>query len=167
MSYEKELNIIVTEIKKAYSTLSKQSFDISQKTKHDLVTDLDKNIEMQLSKVILDAFGGDKILGEEMSSNTVIDGRTWTIDPIDGTCNMASGIGLFGIQCSLFEGDQIVLAVAYIPTFDYLITAVKGEGCYLNGKRVVAKSDIDINNAIISFGDYPHKNSDRPSIRSA
>ena len=161
MRYQKELDFIVFEMKKAYHMFSAEAMDVSQKAKHDLVTNIDESIEKYLAKAIKTTFVDDRILGEEMSSNTVINGRTWTIDPIDGTCNMASDIGLYGVQCSLMENYDIVLAAIYIPSFDYFITAVKGAGCFFNGKKVCAKKDVVVNNAIVSFGDYPHKNSDR------
>lgn len=161
MKYQKEIDFIVTEMKKAYNMFFSDKMDISQKSKHDLVTNIDNSIESYLSNMIKSMFENDKILGEEMSSSTRITDRTWTIDPIDGTCNMASDIELYGLQCSLIENHDIVVAAIYIPSFDYLITATKDSGCFLNGKRVYAKKNTDINNAIISFGDYPHKNSDR------
>lgn len=161
MKYQKELDFIVREMQNAYGLFSTNTMEINQKTKYDLVTDIDENIEIYLSKAIKSVFETDKILGEEMSSDTLITERTWTIDPIDGTCNMASEIGLYGIQCSLIENNDIVLAAIYIPSFEYLITAVKNEGCFFNGRKVCVKKDIEINNAIVSFGDYPHKNSDR------
>lgn len=161
MKYQKELDFIVAEMKKAYIMFSVDKMNITQKAEHDLVTNIDNSIEDYLTDKIKTTFENDKILGEETSSNTRITERTWTIDPIDGTCNMASGIGLYGIQCSLIENHEIVLAAIYIPSFDYLITAIKGSGCFLNGERVCAKKNSNIKNAIISFGDYPHKNSDR------
>lgn len=161
MKYQRELDFIVAEMKKAYSMFSADKMDINQKAKHDLVTNIDKSIEKYLSEAIKTTFSQDKILGEEMSNTTRISERTWTIDPIDGTCNMASDIELYALQCSLLENHDIVMSAIYIPSFDYLITASKDSGCYFNGERVSVKKNSDINNAIISFGDYPHKNSDR------
>ena len=161
MDYEKELNFIVDKIKEAFNLFYTTDISVKQKSKHDLVTDIDKNIENYLSEAIKSNFENDKILGEESSFNEKVSGRTWTIDPIDGTCNMANGIELFGVQCSLIENDEVVVAAVFLPAFNYFFTATKNGGCYLNHQKVFVKQNLNINNAIISFGDYPHKNCTR------
>ena len=164
MMYNKEINFIVNKIREGYELFGVGSPNtIIQKSGFDLVTEVDKNIEAFISDEIKKCFPDDNILGEEISNNSKIIGRTWTIDPVDGTVNMASGIRLYGIQCSLVENETIVVAAIYLPLFDEMITAVKGEGCYLNGKRVNVNSNYQINNAIVSFGDYPHKAGSRIS----
>lgn len=157
MRLEKELKFIKYEIEKAYTECSNIDYDIVQKSAFDLVTDIDLNIEKRLSAAIRETFPGDVVLGEEYSNDADLAVRTWTIDPIDGTCNMANGSKLYGVQCSLIENRDIVLAVIYLPHFNEWIYAVKGEGCYCNGEKLHAATDITVNNAIISFGDYPHK----------
>ena len=64
------------------------------KADYDIVTELDYNIEKDISAEILKVFPEDRILGEEHSAGVDVVGRTWTIDPIDGTNNMANGIPL-------------------------------------------------------------------------
>jgi fructose-1,6-bisphosphatase/inositol monophosphatase family enzyme len=58
-----------------------------------------------------------------MSSSQEITGRTWVIDPIDGTCNFAHGIPTYGIQCCLFDGGEPRMAVIYLPRQNELYTA--------------------------------------------
>lgn len=158
MKYSLELSFITKEIAYAFKTYTTHKPNsIIQKTSFDLVTEIDKNIEVYLIEQIHIMFPNDHIHAEETSNDTAITERTWTIDPVDGTCNMAHGLKLYGVQCSLFENDEIVLSAIYLPWHEEMITAVKGEGCYLNGNRVFINPDVEINNAIVSFGDYPHK----------
>lgn len=162
MKYEAEVGFIVEKIKEGYELFcSDGPKSIMQKSRFDLVTEIDNNIEKFISTEIKKRFPGDNILGEETSSEAGIAGRTWTIDPIDGTVNMASGIKLFGIQCSMIENGDIVVAAIYLPHFGETVTAVKGGGCFLNGKRTCVNKDFSVNNAIVSFGDYPHKSTSR------
>ncbi len=157
MKYEAEKNILVKAIEQIYIKYSRNGLgNVVQKTQFDLVTDIDCGIEYELAQIIRQNFPQDKIHGEETSSDQIIEGRTWTIDPIDGTCNMASSIPLYGVQCALFENSEVVFSIIYLPHFDELFFAEQGAGCYLNGKRVFVKQNEDINNAIVSFGDYPH-----------
>ena len=157
MNYIKERDFIVKEIKRIYAKHVKHGIDnVEQKTQFDLVTNVDVGIEKELTESIKKAFPDDKIHGEETSNNQEIVGRTWTIDPIDGTCNMSSQMPLYGVQCALLENGEIVFAVIYLPHFNETMVAEKGCGCYLNGKRVHVKSNGTLNNALVSFGDYPH-----------
>ena len=157
MKYSVEKEFIISQMLNAYSkSIADGLTKIEQKSAFDLVTNVDKEVEVEISAAIKKQFPTDNIHGEETSGNQQISGRTWTIDPIDGTCNMASAIPLYGVQCSLFDDDDVVLSAIYLPHWNYLLYAIKGQGCYLNDKRVYVKKDNSVTNAIVSFGDYPH-----------
>ena len=161
MSYEKELQFITEKIKAAYGRFAVSGpQDVRSKSAFDLVTEVDVNIERFLTDAILSAFPGDKIHAEEMSSTQEITGRTWVIDPIDGTNNFAHDIPTFGIQCCLFDGGTPKMAVIWLPRQDELYTAIEGRGCFLNGKQVTVNKDFTADTAVISVGDFTHK-SDR------
>ena len=159
--YTKELNFITGKIKEAcglYAAAGPQ--DVRSKSAFDLVTEVDVNIERFLTDAILAAFPGDKIHAEELSSSQEITGRTWVIDPIDGTCNFAHDIPTYGIQCCLFDGGEPRMAVIYLPRQNELYTAVEGQGCFLNGEKVSVDKSVTADTAVISVGDFTHK-SDR------
>ncbi|MBQ6951943.1 MAG: inositol monophosphatase [Clostridia bacterium] len=155
--YQIEKQMIIGEIRKAFSQYAGNGpLCIRQKTEFDLVTEIDCNIEEYLSARILEEFPDDHILGEETSASQQLQGRVWTIDPIDGTCNMAHGIPLFGVQVSLIDEGEISLSVIYLPFLGEMYHAVRGEGAWLNDQLVSVHGEITLNNAIVSFGDYPH-----------
>ena len=156
--YQKELELIVRAMKEAYYAHGGFS-RVSDKDGFDLVTDADENIEAYLLKQIHEHFPEDRILSEETGSKTKIEGRTWTVDPIDGTVNMAKGIPLFGIQCSLFDGGECVMSAIWLPVFDECYTAVKGKGAFCNGEPLHVKP-CEANRAMVSFGDFSHKRID-------
>ena len=161
MGYTNELNFIIGKIKEAYSRFAATGpKDIRSKSAFDLVTEVDVNIERFLTDAILSAFPGDKIHAEELSSSQEITGRTWVIDPIDGTCNFAHGIPTYGIQCCLFDDGEPKMAVIYLPCQEELYTAMEGEGCFLNGEKVTVDKTVTADTAVISVGDFTHK-SDR------
>ena len=161
MGYTNELNFITGKIKEAYSRFAASGpKDIRSKSAFDLVTEVDVNIERFLTERILSAFPGDKIHAEELSSSQEITGRTWVIDPIDGTCNFAHGIPTYGIQCCLFDEGEPKMAVIYLPCQEELYTAMEGEGCFLNGEKVTVGKTVTADTAVISVGDFTHK-SDR------
>lgn len=161
MNYTAELSFITEKIKEAYSRFAASGpKDIRSKSAFDLVTEVDVNIERFLTDAILSAFPNDKIHAEELSSSQEILGRTWVIDPIDGTCNFAHGIPTYGIQCCLFDEGAPKMAVIYLPCQDELYTAAEGEGCFLNGESISVDKSVTADTAVISVGDFTHK-SDR------
>ena len=157
MMYKVEKDFIIEQIKKSYQKCASMEYNTSQKTDFDLVTNIDLAIEKEISNAIKETFPQDHILGEEFSHDEEIVGRTWTIDPIDGTCNMAHGIKLYGVQCSLINNGEIVLGVVYLPHFNDVIWAIKDFGAYCGENRINVNHEVLLNNAIVSFGDYPHK----------
>jgi len=161
MKYLKELDFITAQIRLAYLEFGEAGpTDIRQKAAFDLVTEVDVNIERYLTEAILSAFPGDKIHAEELSSSQAITGRTWVIDPIDGTNNFARDIPTYGIQCCLFEDGVPRMAVIWLPCQDELYTAIEGRGCFLNGEKVTVDQTVTADTAVISVGDFTHK-SDR------
>jgi len=159
--YTKELSFITEKIKEAYGMFAASGpRDIRSKSAFDLVTEVDVNIERFLTDAILSTFPDDRIHAEELSSAQTITGRTWVIDPIDGTNNFAHSIPTYGIQCCLFDGGEPRMAVIWLPCQDELYTAMEGQGCYLNGKQVTVDKSVTADTAVISIGDFTHK-SDR------
>lgn len=157
MLYSNELRLITEHMRiasKKWAAILPEH--IHQKAEFDLVTDADQKIEQYLADVIAAAFPEDRIIGEEWSSDAVITGRTWTIDPIDGTCNFAQGAPLYAIQCALIDHGELVLGAIYLPQLDEMYTAVINQGCFRNGQPISCRKDITPNNAMVSFGDYTH-----------
>jgi myo-inositol-1(or 4)-monophosphatase len=158
MRYEKELQFIKEKMAFAYEKFSAQERMVEQKRAFDLVTDLDRNIETYLTAEIKNAFPCDMVQGEEFSSDPKTLGRVWSLDPIDGTCNMANGSKLFGVQVALLENNEAVLGVIYLPHFGEWYYAVKGEGAWCNGEKIKVADGVELQNALVSVGDYPHRN---------
>jgi histidinol phosphatase-like enzyme (inositol monophosphatase family) len=80
-------------------------------------------------------FPDDGILGEEMGEKLGTSGRTWVIDPIDGTKTFVRGVPLWGSLVALVEGKDVLAGAAFFPAVDELVAAAPGEGCWWNGQR--------------------------------
>lgn len=153
-NYKKEINFIEDILKEAVKELeSMEIHDVHDKSKRDLVTKSDYVIEQRIITCIKTTFKQDQILSEEMNPNTIIKGRTWVLDPIDGTCNYTNRIPMYGIQLALVDNMKIVAAGIALPCFDEIYLAVIDEGCTLNGSLLKTNSD-SINHSIVSFGDF-------------
>ena len=92
--YQEDLKYLETAVKTAWSRYSGQG-KTEKKGVKDLVTDADFAIENYLIGAIRERYPEDSFLTEETNTNERLSGRTWTIDPIDGTINFAYGIPLY------------------------------------------------------------------------
>lgn len=158
MINDAKLIFIIDTIKEAYAKFGKyDKASLTDKAAFDLVTSTDFNIEKYIISKIKAEYPQDVILSEETNSDTVVaQGQcTWTIDPIDGTYNMANGIKIYGIQCAAYVDGVLNLAAVYLPHFDELYYAKAGEGAYLNGERLRVKPD-SLDHCVVSMGDFPH-----------
>ena len=57
-------------------------------------------------------------------------GRTWIIDPIDGTRGFAKKNGEFSVMVGLVADDQVVLGLVMEPIRQRLTYATRGGGCW-------------------------------------
>lgn len=111
--------------------------EIFAKEPKDFVTEVDRQCEAAITAIILEAFPDDSLLCEEGTINDGRSGRTWIIDPLDGTLNFIHSFPVFAISIALRGADGDLLAgVVYQPVLRELFTAAKGEGAWLNGKRI-------------------------------
>jgi len=60
----------------------------------------------------------------------------WVVDPLDGTTNFLHGLGQFAVSICLERDRQPYAGVIYNPAANELFWAEKGEGAWLNDKRM-------------------------------
>lgn len=154
---KKELAFLCRIVKEAWKTCGGAELNVRDKGAFDLVTDVDFAMEKFLTEAIKENFAGDVVVGEELNPLRELPmGRVWTVDPIDGTVNMAHGLPLFGVQCAFCIDGKPLAAVIYLPRFEEYYTALDGSGARLNGTPIKV-SGRAAKNAMISVGDYSHK----------
>ena len=108
--------------------------DISTKAHaFDLVTEQDSYVEKMLREVLEPTL--IPILGEELGGNRDFT-SLWVLDPIDGTNNFVIGSPLVGVNIALFENNEVILAVTYLPFLKEIYTSVRGQGVYFNGNKL-------------------------------
>ena len=123
---------------------------VSLKGRHDVVTEMDREVERFIRAAIAQRFPGDAIIGEEDGGT---DGeRLWLIDPIDGTANYARGTPRYCVSIGYVERGVPTLGAIYDPSHDWLYAAAKGEGAWLDGRRLAASPVADIGAATVECG---------------
>lgn len=128
----------VKEAGKIIKSLTANDLNVDMKAGHwDLVTIVDKEIETWLVGNINDHYPDHNIIGEENIDNRSLDGGyMWIIDPIDGTTNMINRMQDFAVSVALCTPTEGIFGIVYDVMSDQLYHSFKGEGAFLNDKRL-------------------------------
>jgi inositol-phosphate phosphatase / L-galactose 1-phosphate phosphatase / histidinol-phosphatase len=89
----------------------------TQENKEDAspVTEADRAAEVAMRRLIEAEHPRDGIIGEEYGVKESATGRTWVLDPIDGTISFMAGRPIFGTLIALMEDGWPVLGVLDQP----------------------------------------------------
>ena len=115
-----------------------EGFTLETKTDDSFVTTADRAVESYLREHMAQLLPEAGFFGEEEGFTNRHARLLWAIDPIDGTSNFVFGIPLWGVSVALIEDGFIRLGVIYLPVLEELYWAERGEGAYLNGRRIHA-----------------------------
>ncbi|MBI3231873.1 MAG: inositol monophosphatase [Candidatus Doudnabacteria bacterium] len=119
----------------------------------NLVTKIDLRIERHIRKTILKSFPGAKIIGEEYGSSKLkTNDVVWLIDPIDGTNNYIRGVPFSCISIGVWDGKGPLSGVVYNPIINQIYTALRGQGAFLNGKRIHVSNISKLNSTSGAIG---------------
>lgn len=133
--------------------------DVSQKSKNDFVTTIDKRSEKAILLILKKYFPDDVIQAEE-SGVTPGHGALWIIDPLDGTSNYIHQFPLFSVSIGLMEHGHLSFGVIYDPVHKELFTAERGKGAFLNGKRIRVSPTPKLASGLMATG-FPFRARDR------
>ncbi|NOD98297.1 histidinol-phosphatase [Ruegeria sp. HKCCD6228] len=81
----------------------------------DPVTVADRAAEQAMRDVLARRRPDDGVLGEEFGAHTGTSGRTWVLDPIDGTRGFISGTPTWGVLIALSDQDGPFMGVIDQP----------------------------------------------------
>lgn len=152
-----EISLLVKECGRVILNADREKMAIDIKSGvADLVTEYDKNIQNQLETGLKKILPEAKFIGEEGSSDKLTDdGYAFIVDPIDGTTNFIKDYHHSAISVALLKGKEVVAGVVYNPYLDEVFHAIKGQGAFCNGKKIIV-SDRPIDNALVLFGSSPY-----------
>lgn len=124
-------------------------FEIIAKADETPVTVADRAVEAALREMIEKTYPDDGILGEEYGVKSSQNGRTWVLDPIDGTKSFIIGRPTFGTLIALCEDDVPVLGVIDQPILNERWIGAKGIPTTFNGAPAKTRPCASLKNAII------------------
>ncbi|QCT94698.1 inositol monophosphatase [Caminibacter mediatlanticus TB-2] len=129
---------------------------IQEKGIKDLVTEYDIRIENFL-KEKLKKFNTNFVAEE--SFLTYDFSNSFIIDPIDGTTNFAHKIPHTAISVAYYENNKVIYGFVYNPILNEFFYAKKGEGAYLNDKKINVSKIDNFQRSLIATG-FPYSSAE-------
>jgi myo-inositol-1(or 4)-monophosphatase len=138
---------------------------ISYKGEVDLVTEADRHSEAAIVGRLRKYFPKHTIVAEEGSGQEGSEGRyRWIVDPLDGTTNFAHGYPCFAVSIGFEEAGELRVGVIYQPLTRELFTTLRGEGAYLNEKRIGVSQIDHLSKSLLATGFPSSKRAQNPNI---
>jgi fructose-1,6-bisphosphatase/inositol monophosphatase family enzyme len=151
--------------------------EIREKAPKDLVTDVDLLCEQFMINEIRERYPDDEILSEESGGEFSPSGRTWLLDPLDGTANFSRSNPIFCACVSVVEGQRVKHAAVAAPRLGDVYHASLGGGAFRDSggethplrvgeteklERAFVGADV----SFLSAGNNPRKNGILEVLRS-
>ena len=136
------MTIMIAAVRKAARGVQRDfgeiaSLQVSMKGPGDFVTASDTRAEKVLRMELAKARPTYGFLGEEEGESKGKDpDNRFIIDPIDGTSNFMHGLPFFAITIALERKGEIIAGVTYNPISDELFHSEKGQGAFMNNRRM-------------------------------
>jgi myo-inositol-1(or 4)-monophosphatase len=126
---------------------------VDAKSSHtDLVSDADRQSETVIVSAIRRAFPQDAIVAEEGSLERGGSGRTWYIDPLDGTINYLYGIPHWSVSIACVDERGGLVGVVFDPCRDEMFSGERGAGARVGATRLAVSEQGDLAQALIATG---------------
>ena len=104
--------------------------EVREKAPKDLVTEVDLLCEDLMISRIQERYPEDAILSEERGGEIAETGRTWLLDPVDGTANFARANPLFCACVAVLEDGEVAHAAVAVPRLGDLYHARRDGGAF-------------------------------------
>jgi len=130
-----------------------ENLQVTRKGPADFVTQAD----MKAERILKEELSRTRPhYGFVMEEGGTIEGpdksHCWFIDPLDGTTNFLHGVPHFAVSIGLEREGQLVAGLVFNPITDEMFMAEKGQGAWLNDKRLRVSGRRDVNVALVATG---------------
>ena len=125
-------------------------FDHEAKSDASPVTEADRAAEAAIRAIIDAECPHDAIIGEEYGEKPGTSGRTWVLDPIDGTVSFMAGRPIFGTLIALLDDGWPVLGIIDQCISGERWVGASGRETILNGKLVRTRACRSLGDATLA-----------------
>ena len=129
------------------------ALQVSRKGTADFVSNADRAAERTIREVLTHARPDWGLLLEEEGATEGKDpDHRWIVDPLDGTTNFLHGIPHFAIAIAAEERGEVVAGLIYQPLTDESFWAEKGQGAWLQDRRLRVSARREMADSLIATG---------------
>jgi len=152
------INVMVRAAEKAARTLIRdfgevEQLQVSKKGPADFVSAADLAAERTIRAELVKARPDFGLLMEESGKGGPADAKSrWIVDPLDGTTNFLHGVPHWAISIAAETDGMIVAGVIHDPINDELFWAERGQGAYVNSKRLRVSGRRHLDQALVATG---------------
>ena len=129
-----------------------QAANVNTFAAHDIKLELDVQCQELITAMLLEAFPGHAIYGEEGIAGDSASEFQWVVDPLDGTVNYYYGIPHFCVSVALRQQEEILAGVIYDPMREELFAASRDGDATLNGQPITVSKRGQLADCILSVG---------------
>lgn len=136
---------------------------VREKERADLVTEVDEAAERLIVRRIREHFPDDVVVAEEFSpgasafpGDARLAGRSWIIDPVDGTTNYVHGHPYACVSIAFLDPEGLAVGVVHAPFLREVYHAVRGGGAFLNDRAITVSRTADGSAGLYGTG-FPFK----------
>lgn len=122
------------------------------KAARDPVTQADVEAERIILGTLQKEFPDHNYVSEETGTQYTGSPFSWIIDPLDGTSNFLHGLGHFAVSIALQYEEKTLVGVVYEPVAEEIYTAIRGQGAYLNEKRIGVSNVVHLSGGLLGTG---------------
>ncbi|MET0282099.1 MAG: inositol monophosphatase family protein [Steroidobacteraceae bacterium] len=133
-----------------------EGVEVATKGHNDFVTSIDRNAEAAIIETLSEAYPHHGFLGEESGVTEGNSDIVWIIDPLDGTTNFMHGFPQFAVSIACQLAGKMEHAVIYDPMRQEIFSASRGQGAYLENKRLRVSKQRTLEGALIGTG-FPYR----------
>jgi len=130
------------------------ALEVARKGDGSVVTAADRDAERLIRDELRSAYPDDAVVGEEHGVDAGTSGRTWFIDPIDGTTGFVRGVPLYSTLLALCDEEGPCLGVVHLPALQSTLWAVRGGGCLVDGRPCRVSSTAGLAEAMVTASGY-------------
>ncbi len=158
------LNIAIRAARRAGDGIARQAtrldrLTVTAKQRNDFVTEADEQAEQAIIETVRKVYPDHAFLAEESGASGSSD-TCWIIDPLDGTTNFIHGVPHFAVSIAVQVAGRLEHGVIYDPMRQELFTASRGNGAFLDDRRIRVSSCRHLRDGLIATGlpyrDFSH-----------
>jgi myo-inositol-1(or 4)-monophosphatase len=132
------------------------TLESTSKGHNDFVTSIDHAAEAAIIETLRNAYPSHGYLAEESGATRGDADITWIIDPLDGTTNYMHGYPQFAVSIGCQVEGRMEHGVIYDPMRQEIFTASRGDGAYLENRRLRVSNRRSLEGALIGTG-FPYR----------